>query len=383
MASPVYLLRITDWKDFESVAARVGPFLAGIPLWNGLPEGRPAAVKLTFGEEGNRAYPPVPIVREIVSVLRERGGLPFLTETNTLYRGKRMNAVDHLELAARHGFTIENVGAPTILGDGLLGRQSFTVWPASAPSVASAPSPPSARSSASASSPVSTRVNGPIHLSPVLKDTGFLLGVAHVTGHLLTGFGGAIKNIGMGLASRAGKLNMHSVVSPLVRTEKCTLCLGCASVCPAEAISPGEEAVVIDAAKCTGCAECLPACPTGALGIDWSQDTRRVQERLAEYALAIADTVGRRMAFVNLLNHISDHCDCMGETPRTIAPDLGLLASRDPVALDQASIDLTAQAAGGNPFRLAWPEVECEVQLAHAEAIGLGTRHYELKEVLS
>jgi len=376
MASTVYLLRIADWKDFESVAAQARPFLAGIPIWDGIVEGRPAAVKLTFGERGNRAYPPVPIVREVVSAVRDHGGRPFLTETNTLYRGNRMNAVDHLELAARHGFTIERVGAPIILGDGLLGRESYDV-PATAARIDGGAKPAGNRAADAG------RANGTLHLSPVLKDTSFLFGIAHVTGHLLMGYGGAVKNIGMGLASRAGKLDMHSVVCPAVRAEKCTLCLECAAVCPASAIAAGDEAAVIDAARCTGCAECLAACPTGAMGIDWNEDARAVQERLAEYAFAVAETVGRRMAFVNLLNHISDHCDCIGETPRVIAPDLGILASCDPVALDQASLDLTARAAGRDPFREAWPQVENGVQLQHAEALGLGTRSYELKEVRS
>ncbi|MFH1143218.1 MAG: DUF362 domain-containing protein [Candidatus Eisenbacteria bacterium] len=355
MASQVYLLRLTDWKDFEAVAAALPPFLQETGLLDDVRAQRPSAIKLTFGEGGNRAHPPVAVVREIVAFLKRRGTRPFLTETNTLYRGRRMNVLDHLDLAWEHGFTPERVGAPILFGDGLLGRETFDV-PLAGPNVKIA------------------------HLSPILRDTDFLVGLAHMTGHLLCGFGGAIKNIGMGLASRAGKLDMHSVISPVVREEKCTLCLECAKACATRAIDSGPRAVTIDPQRCTGCAECLPTCPTGALGIDWDRDTRRVQERMAEYALAVARTVGHRMAFVTLLNHISDHCDCMGETPNCIAPDIGIVASRDPVALDQASLDLIARAAGGDPFLRAWPEVAGNVQVTHAEAIGLGSRTYELIE---
>ena len=355
MASPVYLLRITDWKDFEEVAHSLRRLLMETPILGGAGDRR-AAVKLTFGDQGNSAHPPVPLVREIVSALRSRGAQPFLTETNTLYHGRRKNSLDHLGLAREHGFTWEAVGAEIILGDGILGRDSFEL-----------------------------ALDGPqvkvAHLSPTLRDTGFLLGLAHMTGHLLCGFGGALKNIGMGLASRAGKLDMHSTVSPQVDEAKCTLCLSCSAVCAAQAISAGEGAVEIDRDRCTGCAECLAVCPTSALGIDWSQDADMVQRRVAEYALAVARAVGNRMAFINLLNHISDHCDCIGETPNLIAPDIGIAASLDPVALDQASLDLVAAATGEDPFHKAWPKAEKEVQIRHAEAIGLGSHGYELMEM--
>jgi uncharacterized Fe-S center protein len=139
--------------------------------------------------------------------------------------------------------------------------------------------------------------------------------------------------------------------------------------------------VAIDPALCTGCAECLAVCPTGAIGIDWNSDSARVQRRLAEYALAVQRCLEGRVAYVTLINHVSHHCDCMGPTPERIAPDVGIAVSTDPVALDQASVDLVARAAGEDPFRRAWPDVDWEVQLAHAAGIGLGSRSYDLAEV--
>jgi uncharacterized Fe-S center protein len=182
----------------------------------------------------------------------------------------------------------------------------------------------------------------------------------------------------MGLASRAGKLEMHSVVSPKVNTERCTLCRRCQQECAAEAITAGGQAVSIDAERCTGCAECLAVCPTGAIAVDWSGDSLRVQELTAEYALAVVAALERRVGFINILQHISKHCDCLGPTPERIAGDLGIAASRDPVALDRACLDLVCAAEGGDPFRTSWPEIDPEAQIRHGAEIGLGHPDYRL-----
>jgi hypothetical protein len=208
----------------------------------------------------------------------------------------------------------------------------------------------------------------------------FLVGLAHATGHLLTGYGGAIKNLGMGLASRAGKLEMHSSIAPVVREDRCTLCGRCAADCAAGAITLGARAAVIDAGVCTGCAECLAVCPTSAIGIDWNSSPERVQELMADYAAAAIAALSGRAAFINLLHQVTRHCDCLGEAPETIAPEVGIVASLDPVALDQASLDLLREATGRDPFREAWPEADPEVQLRQAERIGLGRREYRVLE---
>jgi uncharacterized Fe-S center protein len=191
MASTVYLTRITDWKDPHAVARRLARLLEEAPILAGVAEKDLAAIKLTFGEAGNRGHAHPVVVREVVAALRRRGARPFLTETNTLYTGRRKNSVDHLQVAREHGFTHETVDAPILLADGLLGRDAYE-FPTAGPEITTA------------------------HLAPLLRDADFLVGVAHLTGHLLCGFGGAIKNIGMGLANRAGKLAMHSVVHPTV-----------------------------------------------------------------------------------------------------------------------------------------------------------------------
>jgi uncharacterized Fe-S center protein len=356
MPAQVYLLRISDWKDPQAVAARFAGFLAQAPLLDGVAEKDLAAVKLTFGEAGNHGHPHPALVRELVGALRRRGARPFLTETNTLYAGRRKDSVEHLQVAREHGFTHETIDAPILMADGLLGRDALE-FPLDGPRI------------------------GTARLAPLLRDVDFLVGLAHLTGHLLTGLGGAIKNLGMGLANRAGKLEMHSVVHPVVREEKCTLCGACIEACAHGAIAAGARAVSIDGVRCTGCAECLAVCPTGAIGIDWSSDAEEVQRRLAEYALAVHRCLRGRVACVTFLNHVTNHCDCIGPTVDRIAPDVGIAASLDPVALDQASADLACRAAGTDPFRRAWPKSDWEVQLDHAARIGLGSRSYELVEL--
>ncbi len=355
MAAEVYFRPISPAWDEPLVLAGLDALLTESALLDPIEPGQFVGIKLTFGEAGNTAHPPVAVIRRIVERVRQREARPFLTETNTLYNGRRKNALDHLEVAREHGFTHETVGAPILLSDGLRGRESITVTLGG------------------------ERVQR-AHLAPILRDLDFLVVVSHLTGHLVHGFGAAVKNLGMGLAGRAGKLDQHSGVKPWVKVEKCIHCLGCLAVCPADAIRDTGQHAAILPESCIGCAECLALCPTGAITIDWSRQSAHVQEATAEYALAAHRTVRGRAAYVNLLNHISRHCDCMGATPDVLAPDIGLVASRDPVAVDQASYDLTTQAAGREVFREAWPAVDPLVQLRHAEKMGLGTRSYELRE---
>ncbi len=355
MSTAVHFARITDWSHSDQVAARFGALLEALPLED-LPEKAITGIKLTFGEAGNQGHPPARLIAALVRHLKGRGCRPFLTETNTLYHGRRMNAVDHLELAREHGFTHESVDAPIVLSDGILGRETHSV-------------------------PVGGKHVEHARLAPVVRDIDFLVGVAHLTGHMVTGFGGAIKNLGMGLASRAGKLEQHSAVSPYVSAPACVRCYLCASICPAQAITLDAKAAVIDRRACIGCADCIAVCPTHAIRIDWSRQSSQVQETMAEYARGVTKAVAGRGVYVNLLNRITKQCDCAGALEGQLIPDIGIVASRDPVACDQASIDLVNEEAGRNLFREVWPEIDHEVQLRHAESIGLGKRSYKIESL--
>ncbi|MCK4302959.1 MAG: DUF362 domain-containing protein [Candidatus Eisenbacteria sp.] len=356
MAARVYFCRIGDWTDLEHVASRLSTLLEKAPILNALKTDDLVGIKLTFGEAGNRGHAPAPLIRRLVEIIRNRRGIPFLTETNTLYNGRRKNSVDHLEVAREHGFTHETVGAPIILSDGILGREHYDVE-------------------------IQGKHTRTAHLAPSVRDMDFLVGVAHLTGHMVEGFGGAVKNIGMGLASRAGKLDQHSSVSPSVKQQICNACLACFRACPAGAISETPTAVTIDPEACIGCAECISVCPEGAIQIDWSRETAQVQEATAEYGLAVVRALRHGVAFINLLNHITKQCDCVGRTDEILAPDIGILGATDPVAIDQASIDLTCEAAGRDVFKEAWPRIDALVQIRHGETLGLGSRRYEIVEV--
>jgi uncharacterized Fe-S center protein len=215
------------------------------------------------------------------------------------------------------------------------------------------------------------------HLAPGVRDMDYLVSVAHLTGHMVTGFGGTLKNLGMGLASRAGKLDQHSAVSPSVAPEKCVLCLRCMAACPAGAISEEADAARIASELCIGCAECLAVCPEKAIRINWGQESGQVQRSVAEYAAAILHALDRRAVFINLLNQITKDCDCLGHTGQPLVGDVGIAASSDPVALDQASLDWVREIAGRDLFAQAWPDLKPEIQLQHAEGLGLGSRRYQ------
>jgi len=309
-----------------------------------------------FGEEGNAGFVRPELVRLAVDRLRARGAQPFLCDTNTLYRGRRTRSEDHLLLASEHGFTPKRAGAKVVIPDDSRPENVLTVRPRG-------------------------RWIETAKIVKAFADAGGLLGIAHFKGHLVSGFGGALKNVGMGCASREGKLAQHSTASPVINRELCTACGACVPACPVGAIRLGEGASILDSALCTGCASCLAVCESGALQADWASGGRTLQEKMVEYAKAVLDLQRGRCAFVNFCVKITAECDCLAKDDPRICPDVGILASQDPVALDQACLDATVKAAGSDVFEAAHPGRGGERQLVHAESLGLGLRAYELSEV--
>ncbi len=362
--SNVYLLRSSDRDD---LVARVDSLLERSGIDRIAEEGKIVAVKMHFGESSQTGHVRPHFIRRIVSWLSRQGCRPFVTDANTLYRGARTDAVAHLRAAAEHGFTQAAVGAPIVIADGLRGTTETKL--------------------AVAGKHVSEAAFG-----TELVKADAVLSVAHFKGHELSGFGGAIKNVGMGGASRSGKLEQHSSTKPFVR-DHCVACGTCAEWCPADAIIIDERAE-IDIDTCIGCGECIAVCPERAVGIRWDQATDIFQEKMVEYTLAFAAARPDRIGYVNFITDVHPVCDCYGKAKKPICPDVGIVASLDPVAVDQASYDLVNDAPaladgglsggyrrGGDKFRDLHPEVDSTVQLRYAEALGLGTRNYELIEV--
>ncbi len=323
------------------------------------------AVKLHFGELGCSSFIPGFYIREIVKAIAGCKARPFLTDSCVLYLGKRRNAYDHTITAHTNGFSLSTTGAPVIIADGLLGAyvEPFDV---------------------------SGKYFDTVDIAGAIADADSLVVVSHVTGHGLTGFAGAFKNLGMGAVGRSVKLSIHELVRPQVDRDTCDACAVCLKHCPVDAMSIDTEDgfAVIDLELCIGCGECMTICPREAIGIEWQGDSERAQEKLAEAASAVIRHK-ENIAYFNYMLNVTPSCDCWQHTAAPMVSDIGLLASRDPVAIDQASIDLVKDAPcgynhkysdvnrrfrpiGGGPFSST---------LRYAEELGLGTRDYELISV--
>jgi len=314
------------------------------------------AVKVHVGEKNCATHLDPRIVRAVVARIKSLGAAAFLTETSTLYKGERATAIDHLALAFAHGFTFEQVGAPFIMADGLTGDSELEV-------------------------PIPGVLFDRVAVAREVRVADSLVAVTHATGHLGNGLAACIKNLGMGLASRKGKLRQHSALKPAVDPQACTFCGKCLQWCPEEAIVERDGKAFILGDKCIGCGECLAVCRFDAVRHDWSSDLGALQRREAEHALGVLQ--GKRDKFLALcfLVDMTKDCDCVAHRQERLQPDVGVLASRDPVAADQAALDLTRQRFGRSLAEAGWPQVDARVQLEHGERIGLGSRTYELRRV--
>ncbi|MCL2491559.1 MAG: DUF362 domain-containing protein [Coriobacteriia bacterium] len=357
----------TDLK--RSFVERAGIALQKAGLDEIINEGDLVAIKLHVGEAGNTAFISPIYIREVVDLVRDLGGNPFLTDANTLYSGQRRNAVDHMTCAARHGFTFATVDAPFIVADGLNGNS----W-------------------------TEVEVDGKhcesVRMGSAAVEADAMVVVSHVKGHGVAGFGGAVKNVGMGLGSRAAKQRMHSDVHPEVNAPKCVHCYKCIQKCPVQAISkdPLDGAAFIDREICYGCGECVATCNFGAIAVSLETDPNTMQEKMVEHAAGIVNSKPDKMIYLSILTDITPECDCWSYSDAPIVPDIGLMASRDMIAIDQAAYDMVVEATGnvhsaadnmgsGTDKFTEIHGTDGTHVMAYGEQFGLGTRNYTITEI--
>ncbi len=341
--------------------------LEGLLLAAGLDDlplkGRMVAVKIHFGEPGNLATIRPNYVARLVRLIRERGGKPFLTDANTLYKGNRANAIDHMQAAMENGYNPLSAGCSVLIADGLWGFDYREVE-------------------------INLKHFSSAKIASAVAEADVIISMSHFKGHEQAGFGGALKNVGMGSGSREGKMAMHCDSPPRISAAKCIGCGECVRNCAHDAARIGPDGkAFIDENLCVGCGQCVVVCPAGAAQITWGS-AGALGERIAEYAFAVLK--GKPHLHANFIMDVSPNCDCWNHNDTPIVPDIGITASRDPVALDQASVDLVNGAPllpgsalhekgilHGDKFQALHPDGNWERCLAHAEAISLGSRLYE------
>ncbi|MCX5696077.1 MAG: DUF362 domain-containing protein [Candidatus Omnitrophica bacterium] len=355
MASKVYFIPVGPADNIYVINAKIKRLLKESSLFDFIQEEYKVAVKIHFGEEGNTGFVNPAHAAVICEAIASRGGKAFLSDANTLYRGRRLNSKDHLAVAYEHGFTREAVGVELIIPDDNSVADKIEI-------------------------PINQEFIKTAKVARIFIDADALVAVSHFKGHILTGFGGAIKNIGMGCATRDGKLAQHCDVSPVVHLDKCIGCAECARICPVKAIRIEKKKSVIDKTKCIGCASCMAVCPTMAMFIDFAAGDK-TQSKMAEYSLAVLKDKKNRSAFINFALKINKECDCWGADNPRIAPDVGILAALDPVSIDKASLDLVNKASGKDIFKATHPDQDGIKQLEYAQSIGLGSLDYELIEL--
>ena len=327
------------------------------------------AIKLHFGEPGNLAFLRPNWARTVADFVKERGGKPFLTDCNTLYVGGRKNALDHMDSAMLNGFNPMTTGCQIIIADGLKGSDEVEVPVAGGEYVKNA------------------------KIGRAVMDADVFISLTHFKGHETAGFGGCLKNIGMGCGSRAGKMEQHNAGKPHVAEKYCIGCGQCRRICAHGAPIIENGKAHIDHDKCVGCGRCIAVCPKDAVQINWDESTTNLNYKIAEYTKAVVD--GRPCFHVSLVMDVSPNCDCHGENDVPIVPNVGMFASFDPVALDQACIDavldqpkMPNSVIGSSEacqcedhFKAAHPDTDWEAALIHSEKIGLGSREYELVKI--
>jgi len=336
----VYFIR-NSGTDYAALGKNALKLLEKVVMETGHKFEKEVPIKVHFGEKGNKTFIPAICYDDTINYLKENGVSPSYIETNVLYRGSRTTSDRHIQTAISHGFT----QIPIIIADGEMGTDYDEVE-------------------------ISKEYIEKCKIGKGFGKYNQFIVMSHFKGHIEAGYGGALKQLSMGFASRGGKLAQHSGISPEVKGEKCIGCDLCVSKCDFNAIYRTDTAV-IDESKCIGCAGCIAVCPKGAIRNTWGASN--FLEKLSEYAYGASKD--KDIIYITFVHNITKDCDCMGVHMEPIAENIGVLASKDPVALDTACLDLVQHNSGEKFFEKG------RVSLQHAEKIGLGTMKYEIIEI--
>jgi len=368
MSSKVYFANRRADGHRDNTANKLGRLFDAADIKSVLSKDDLTAVKLHFGEPGCDTFLRPIYARAIIDKIKACGAKPFLTDSNTLYSGARYNTVDHLRAAILHGFDYAAMGAPTLIADGLFGENVVEVA-------------------------IGQKHFASAKIAGAIAKASSMVVLSHFKGHGLAGFGGAIKNMAMGCAPAAGKRDQHSPRF-FVKGDACVGCGECESICPVGAATVTDGTAAIDKSLCIGCGECHAHCAVKAVSVDWATDIPIFMERMTEYALGAVLAVKRRVGYVNFVMDVTPDCDCVSWSDAPLVPDIGIVAGLDPVAVDAACMDLVNKqiglagtrltrnlASGEDKFTGLASHTKAEIQLNYGEAIGLGTREYELIEV--
>ncbi len=328
------------------------------------------AIKIHFGEPGNLAYLRPNFAAKVASMVRERGGKPYLTDCNTLYSGERNNAPDHLNAAFSNGYNPLSAGCHVVIADGIKGTDYREIE-------------------------VNLDYTRKAMIGTAISDADIIISMSHFKGHEQTGFGGALKNLGMGCASVGGKLFLHSGNPPFIYQKNCTGCKICVNNCAHDAVHLGDDRkAYIDYDRCTGCGQCVAVCQFDAARVQGNSESDALNRKIAEYAYAVVRD--KPALHVNFIMDVSPDCDCWGHNDRPLVEDIGIAASTDPVALDKASVDMVMNAPaarhlrekengndlrGEDKFRLVHGSTDWKTGLLHGEKIKLGSLSYKLIKI--
>lgn len=326
------------------------------------------AIKIHFGEAGNLAHLRPAYARVLAEEIKKLGGKPFLTDCNTLYVGARKNAIDHLTCAETNGFNLQTTGCQNIIADGLRGTDEVEV-------------------------PINLKHCRTAKIGRAIMDADIIISLNHFKLHENTAMGGAIKNLGMGCGSRAGKMEMHNAGKPESDTARCISCGNCYRICAHNAISFVDKKAVIDTNLCVGCGRCVGVCPTDAIHPTGANSNQVLWEKMNEYTVAVIKD--RPHYHFTLLMDVSPYCDCHAENDVPLIPNVGMFASADPLAIDRACVDaankmpimpgsiLDSDRNADEPdlFSRMHPTTDWKSGLDYAESIGIGTQSYRIIDI--